>query len=398
MKMKLEVLNPIGLPKPDNQYLTQTICVSNFIEEKIKEAGGKISFRDFMQHALYEKNLGYYSSKAEVIGPKGDFITAPEYGEIFANSLAKQCAVIIEQIKGAVVLEYGAGTGALAVDILKKLSEMNRLPEHYFILDISVNLIECQKKRLKEEVPELVSIVSWVSSVPEDFSGIVIANEVADAFPFERFVRTDREVLQVCVLRGKESFEYDLIPAERKLCDYIHALEEKLDRKLKNNYLSEVSFEAQNWIKDIACKIKTGVFLMLDYGVCRNEYYASHRNQGWTRCHFMHHAHNEPLIYPGIQDITTWVDFSILSEVAIDNDMKVDGFLNQSQFIINSGIEEDFQNFEQLDAKAQIELSREIKLLTLPDQMGENFKCLGLSKNLISNNNIFETGDRSYVL
>ena len=112
----------------------------------------------------------------------------------------------------------------------------------------------------------------------------------------------------------------------------------------------------------------------------------------------MHHAHNEPLIYPGIQDITTWVDFSILSEIATDNGMKINGFLNQSQFIINSGIEESFHNFDQLELKAQIELSRQIKLLTLPDQMGENFKCLGLSKNFILNNNLFKSRDRAYVL
>ena len=398
MKMNLEVLNPIGLPRPENKYLTQTSRVSNFIEKRIKEAGGKISFRDFMQHALYEKDLGYYSSKEEVIGSKGDFITAPEQGKIFANSLANQCAVIIREITGAAVLEFGAGTGALVINILKKLKEMECLPEHYFIVDVSATLIDCQKKRLQKEVPELASIVSWVSSVPREFSGIIIANEVADAFPFERFVKTDNEVLQVCVLNGKEKFEYDLIPAKKKLCDYIYALEEKLDRKLTNGYLSEVSFEAQDWIKDIACKMKAGIFLMLDYGVSRKEYYAPHREQGWTRCHFMHHAHNEPLIYPGIQDITTWVDFSVLSEVAVDNDMKIDGFLNQSQFIINNGIEENFQNFEQLDIKTQLELSRQIKLLTLPDQMGENFKCLGLSKNFVLNNNLFEKGDRSYVL
>jgi SAM-dependent MidA family methyltransferase len=398
MKMKLEMLSSNGLPEPSDMDLVKSNRVSRFIDHQIEKTGNRISFRDFMQYALYEEDLGYYASKKEIIGVNGDFITAPEYGEIFSNSIAKQCAVIINEIKGATILEYGAGTGALAVGILKKLSDMGCMPEHYLIIEISANLINHQKRKLKEEIPELTSIVSWISSVPEEFSGIVIANEVADAFPFERFVRTDNQVLQVCIAKDKEKFEYDLIPADKKLCDYVLSLEKIIGRKLDHGYLSEVSFEAQDWVKEIACKIKSGVFFILDYGVSRNEYYSPNRNQGWTRCHFMHHAHNEPLIYPGIQDITTWVDFSILSEIATDNGMKINGFLNQSQFIINSGIEESFHNFDQLELKAQIELSRQIKLLTLPDQMGENFKCLGLSKNFILNNNLFKSRDRAYVL
>ena len=398
MKMKLEMLSSNGLPEPSDMDLVKSNRVSRFIDHQIEKTGNRISFRDFMQHALYEEDLGYYASKKEIIGVNGDFITAPEYGEIFSNSIAKQCAVIINEIEGATILEYGAGTGALVVGILKKLSDMGCMPEHYLIIEISANLINHQKRKLKEEIPELTSIVSWVSSVPEEFSGIVIANEVADAFPFERFVRTDNQVLQVCIAKDEEKFEYDLIPADKKLCDYVLSLEKIIGRKLDHGYLSEVSFEAQDWVKEIACKIKSGVFFILDYGVSRNEYYAPNRNQGWTRCHFMHHAHNEPLIYPGIQDITTWVDFSILSEIATDNGMKINGFLNQSQFIINSGIEESFHNFDQLELKAQIELSRQIKLLTLPDQMGENFKCLGLSKNFILNNNLFKSRDRAYVL
>jgi len=398
MKMKLETLNSSGLPEPNDKDLVKSNCVSRFIKQQIDKAGARISFRDFMQHALYEEGLGYYSSKANIIGVNGDFITAPEYGEIYANSLAKQCAIITNEIKGATILEFGAGTGALAVGILKKLKEMRCLPEHYFIIEISKNLIDHQKRKLKQDVPELASIVSWISSVPEEFTGIVIANEVADAFSFERFVRTSNEVLQVCVAKDKEKFRYDLIPANNKLCDYVVFLEKIIGHKLDHGYLSEVSFEAQDWVKEVACKIKSGVFLILDYGIPRSEYYAPNRNQGWTRCHFMHHAHNEPLIYPGIQDITTWVDFSILSEIASDNGMKIDGFLNQSQFIINSGVEENFQNFDKLDLKAQIELSRQIKLLTLPDQMGENFKCLGLSKNFNLNTNLFKSRDRAYVL
>ena len=141
-----------------------------------------------------------------------------------------------------------------------------------------------------------------------------------------------------------------------------------------------------------------GVLLLIDYGASRKDYYAANRNHGWTRCHLLHHAHNEPLIYPGIQDITTWVDFSAVADVAVMMGMEIEGFINQSQFILNSGFENDFNDFVKLDIKSQIELTRQIKFLTLPNQMGENFKCLRLSKNITLGEDWFNKGDRAYLL
>jgi len=396
--MSLKVSNPVGLPKPDKKSLNQSALVSKYIRSKIKESHGMISFKEFMHHAMYAKDIGYYSGDSLNFGKCGDFITAPDESVIFGHSIAKHCASIIENIPNASIVEFGAGTGSLAVSLLKKMQEMSIKPRNYFIVDISENLINRQKQKISKDIPELSSLVSWITKMPENFQGIIIANEVADAFPFERFIRTDNEVLQVCVTLDGNKFSYDLIPADKELNNYVISLEKKNGKRLKNGYLSEVSFEAEQWIKNIGLNINRGMLMIFDYGVSRQEYYSPNRDKGWTQCHFKHYAHNEPLIYPGIQDITTWVDFSLLAEAACSQGMKINGFLNQSQFIINSEIINEFKDFEQLDTKQQLTITRQIKLLTLPNQMGENFKCLSLTKDFSPKDNSFIKGDRSYVL
>ena len=396
--MKLEVLKPIDLPIPSSGYLKKSKAITDFIKKEIDKNKGAISFKDFMDHALYTKDLGYYSSKKQIIGKDGDFITAPEIGNIFAGAIAKQCALAFTKTNAAYVLEIGAGKGSLAVDILKKLDQMNCLPEQYFIIEKSDKLINFQKKKLREEAPEYSLVVSWITSLPENFDGIIIANELLDAFPFERFARTEEDILQLFVSFEKGSFVYKFQAAEKKLHDYVVMLEEELERHFHHGYLSEVSFQTHDWIRSVASKINTGVLLLIDYGTSRKEYYAADRSLGWTRCHLLHHAHNEPLIYPGIQDITTWVDFSAVADIAVLMGMKVEGFINQSQFILNSGFEDDLNDFAELDTKSQIELTRQIKFLTLPNQMGENFKCLRLSKNITLGDDWFSEGDRAYVL
>ena len=396
--MSLKVSNPVGLPQPDKKSLNQSKLVSDFIRSKIKESHGMISFKEFMHYATYAQDIGYYSGDSLNFGKCGDFITAPEESVIFGHSIAKHCASIIESIANASIVEFGAGSGSLAISLLKKMQEMNIKPRNYFIIDISEDLINRQKQKISKDIPELSSLVHWVTKMPENFQGIVIANEVADALPFERFIRADDEVLQVCVTADENRFAYDVIPADKKLNNYVISLEQKNGNRLKNDYLSEVSFEAEQWVKNIARNIDRGMLMIFDYGVSRKEYYSPDKDRGWTQCHFKHYAHNEPLIYPGIQDITTWVDFSLLAEAANSQGMKINGFLNQSQFIINSGIINELENFDQMDTKQQLTLTRQIKLLTLPNQMGENFKCLSLTKDFSPRDNDFINGDRSYVL
>jgi len=396
--MIFEVSTPTNLPplNHDEKYISD-LALSE-IKQKIKSSGGKISFSKFMHHALYAPLLGYYSGKSKKFGESGDFITAAEETGILGRIIAKQCSVILNEIPDAAIIEYGPGSGALAVSILKQLLQMGLKPRAYYMVDVSEDLIERQKNRISTELPEIYDSVIWKSEIPDGFSGIVIGNEVIDSMPFERFMISNKRILQFFVGTREEELVYKLEPANIEIKKYVKRIESQIGKSLCEGYISEISFIGRDWINQISLKLNQGMIILLDYGVSRSEYYSDDKNQGWTHCHFKHHKHFEPLIYPGMQDITTWVDFSLISETAKANDMIVDAYLTQAQFIINNGIEDEFLGFESMDIKKQMELTRQIKLLTLPDKMGSNFKCLVMTKNFLKKGMVNQTGDKSYVL
>tara|TARA_B100001113_G_scaffold151666_1_gene124300 strand:- start:1254 stop:2444 length:1191 start_codon:yes stop_codon:yes gene_type:complete len=396
--MIFEVSRPTNLPplNHDEKYISD-LALSE-IKQKIKSSGGKITFSEFMHHALYAPLLGYYSGKSKKFGESGDFITAAEETGILGRIIAKQCSVILNEIPDAAIIEYGPGSGALAVSILKQLLQMGLKPRAYYMVDISEDLIERQKNRISTELPEIYDSVIWKSEIPDGFSGIVIGNEVIDSMPFERFMISNKRILQFFVGTKEEELVYKLEPANIEIQKYVKRIESQIGKSLCEGYISEISFIGRDWINQISLKLNQGMIILLDYGVSRSEYYSDDKNQGWTHCHFKHHKHFEPLIYPGMQDITTWVDFSLISETAKANDMIVDAYLTQAQFIINNGIEDEFLGFESMDIKKQMELTRQIKLLTLPDKMGSNFKCLVMTKNFLKKGMVNKTGDKSYVL
>ena len=396
--MIFEVSRPTNLPplNHDEKYISD-LALSE-IKQKIKSSGGKISFSKFMHHALYAPLLGYYSGKSKKFGESGDFITAAEETGILGRIIAKQCSVILSEIPDAAIIEYGPGSGALAVSILKQLLQMGLKPRAYYMVDVSEDLIERQKNRISTELPEIYDSVIWKSEIPDGFSGIVIGNEVIDSMPFERFMISNKRILQFFVGTKEEELVYKLEPANIEIKKYVKRIESQIGKSLCEGYISEISFIGRDWINQISLKLNQGMIILLDYGVSRSEYYSDDKNQGWTHCHFKHHKHFEPLIYPGMQDITTWVDFSLISETAKANDMIVDAYLTQAQFIINNGIEDEFLGFESMDIKKQMELTRQIKLLTLPDKMGSNFKCLVMTKNFLRRDLVNQTGDKSYVL
>ena len=396
--MIFEVSRPTNLPplNHDEKYISD-LALSE-IKQKIKSSGGKISFSKFMHHALYAPLLGYYSGKSEKFGESGDFITAAEETGILGRIIAKQCSVILNEIPDAAIIEYGPGSGALAVSILKQLLQMGLKPRAYYMVDVSEDLIERQKNRISTELPEIYNSVIWKSEIPDGFSGIVIGNEVIDSMPFERFMISNKRILQFFVATKEEELVYKLEPANIEIKKYVKRIESQIGKSFCEGYISEISFIGRDWINEISLKLNQGMIILLDYGVSRSEYYSDDKNQGWTHCHFKHHKHFEPLFYPGMQDITTWVDFSLISETAKANDMIIDAYLTQAQFIINNGIEDEFLGFESMDIKKQMELTRQIKLLTLPDKMGSNFKCLVMTKNFLKKGMVNQAGDKSYVL
>lgn len=394
----MQLQQKLSLPVPDAESEAHSSAVADHIRQKISAAGGQISFAEYMHHALYAPGLGYYSAGTTKFGRAGDFITAPEVSPVFGRVLARQCAAVLAQVDNPSILEFGAGSGRLAVDILRKLFELDTLPDSYLILEVSADLRERQSSLLRNEIPELADKVVWIDQVPSEFAGVIVANEVLDALPVERFMRKADGVAQLCVAVDAGNFVAVEREAPDYLADAVAAIEKDLQQALPQGYVSEVCTAAPQWIEDVAGALRHGMVLLFDYGVSRREYYAEERAGGWLRCHFRHHAHQDPFVLPGIQDLTAWVDFSAVAGAAVDIGLDVAGFTAQAQFLIGGGLELELAEFSELPVAAQIELSGQVKLLTLPGEMGENFKCLGLSRGPVTRPGAFDIADRTASL
>ena len=388
----------ISLPAPDAASAAHSERVACYIRAQVEDAGGQISFAEYMHHCLYAPGLGYYTAGSQKFGRSGDFVTAPEVSGVFGAIIARQCVDVLQQLESPAILEFGAGSGKLAADILGALAKLNAPSCEYNILEVSADLRERQEEYVQRIAPDLAGRVTWLDALPANFSGVVIANEVLDALPVERFVRRADGVSQVCVVAAGAGFGLSERPAPEPLAAAVAAIEESLGQSLPDGYASEVCLAAPQWIADIAGMLRNGLVLLFDYGVGRPEYYAQQRSGGWLRCHFRHHAHDDPLILQGIQDITAWVDFTTIAEAADANGLDLAGFATQAQFLIGGGLDDYLAGFAEMPTDAQLKLSAEIKLLTLPSEMGEHFKCLGLSRGIQATPAAFGFADRTSSL
>jgi len=350
----------------------------------IARAGGWISFAEFMRMALYEPGLGYYSAGARKFGAAGDFVTAPEVAPVFSRCLAVQCAEVLRELgPGASVLELGAGSGAMACDLLLELERREALPACYAILDVSADLRERQRETLAAAAPHLLDRVRWLDRLPQaPFDGLVVANEVFDALVVERFVMRGQRVMALGVAHDAAGgrVRLDERPAEPRLEGAVRRLEAELGRALPDDYASEINLQLSDWLQSIAAGVRRGVLLFVDYGLPRREYYVAERSRGTLLCHFRHRFHDDALARVGLQDITAWVDFTAVAEAAQAAGLDVAGFTTQAHFLIGCGLEEFVAHVGDLDLVERVNLSRQAMVLTLPGEMGERFKVIALAK------------------
>jgi SAM-dependent MidA family methyltransferase len=351
-----------------------------------------------MHYALYAPGLGYYAAGARKFGADGDFVTAPEISPLFGRVIAKQCAAVLRETRDAAVLEFGAGSGRLALDLLRALRELDALPLEYRILEVSADLRDRQQRLLRKELPELDDRIVWLERMPETHRGVVLANEVLDALPVERFIRRQNGIDQLRVADEAGEFVFVDEPGPEVLVRAVGAIERDLGRLLPDNYISEVSLAVPAWLGDVARMLASGLVLLFDYGVSRREYYAADRTEGWLRCHFRHRSHSDPLILPGIQDLTAWVDFTAVAEAAVGNGLDVLGYVNQSQFLLSGGIDAELSDFAGMPLESQLQTAAQVKMLTLPGEMGENVKCICLARGDIARPAAFESVDRTHAL
>jgi SAM-dependent MidA family methyltransferase len=372
-----------GLPRPDEHALAHSQALQNVIRAEIVSNDGHISFARFMQLALYEPGLGYYSAGASKFGKSGDFVTAPEISPLFSICLARQCAEVLSELEQPVILELGAGTGIMASDVLAELEQLDCLPESYLILETSADLRQRQRKLIEQEIPQLLARVSWLDQLPDKpFEGIILANEVLDAMPVQRFCLHQDKIEELHVSWRQGGFGWEHFAADDELAKRLETIIAELNIGLNEPYCSELNPHLEAWIASLSSCLEQGLMLFIDYGYSRHEYYHQQRAQGTLLCHYRHHVHADPFINIGLQDITASVDFTALAEAALKADLKLAGFTSQMYFLLGSGLEKILQQNGQRDKVQELEFSRQVKLLTLPGEMGERFKVMALSRKL----------------
>lgn len=386
-----------ALPVPSLQAQIVSQQLAYLIQQEIKKCGGWIDFATFMHMALYIPNLGYYSGETQKFGTRGDFVTAPEISPLFAQTLALQVLQILASMRGngliSNILELGAGTGKLAVDLLLELQELNQLPSQYFILEVSNHLRQKQCETLQGQLPvDLFQRVVWLEALPLSFTGLIIGNEVLDAIPVHLVINTEQGLHERGVTFDGDFIWQDKLLQQGKLHDQVSA------RSLPNDYLTEICPAASGLVNSLALCLKQGVILMLDYGFGSAEYYHPQRNQGTLMCHYLHYAHSNPLVNVGLQDITAHVNFTQIALSAEVHGIRLAGYVNQAQFLINCGILDVLGQTSPNDMVTYVPLAAAAQKLLSPAEMGELFKVIAFTKNMDEPLIGFKDGDKSHTL
>lgn len=416
---------PAGLPALDADSLRHHQAMQQSLLRHIEQAPlGFLPFDAWMRLALYEPGLGYYAAGNTKFGsdlPTGDFATAPELTPLFGRTVAMQAAEILRDCESNSILEFGAGSGALAASVIDALDEQG-LGIEYQILEVSAEL----RQRQEQKLARYGSRVKWLQELPESFAGCVLANEVLDAMPVSLFhwdadgglheigvgvsalaghgeAMTQEQSL-ACAGRAARvgpaaegwtdaPFVYLERPAQAELRDVVAQRMPPLA-----GYRSEINLQAEAWVRQMGLWLRRGAALIIDYGFPRHEYYHPQRAGGTLMCHFRHHAHAEPLILAGLQDITAHVDFTAMADAALDGGLEVLGYTSQSRFLLNAGLPQALAGLDGLDAASRARALGPVQRLISETEMGELFKVLAVGRGLQRPLAGFATGDRRHRL
>jgi|HubBroStandDraft_6_1064221.scaffolds.fasta_scaffold44947_2 SAM-dependent MidA family methyltransferase len=371
-----ELLAPLSVDEARHSEALMAV-----VREQLEQGGGWLSFERFMELALYAPGLGYYSAGSHKLGAGGDFVTAPEVSDLFSRCVARQCAQILG-VTGGEILELGAGTARMACAVLTELASLGRLPERYAILEVSADLTQRQQARVAQLPQVLRERIVWLTQLPPaPFTGVMLANEVADALPCRRFVLGGGAVQELGAALGPSGrLAEAAAPPDPVLLNECARLFAELDAPLPEGYVSEVCLRADAWIASLADVLARGALLLFDYGLPRRHYYHPQRATGTLRCHFRQHVHDDPYINVGLQDITAWVDFTRLAQAGLTAGLDVEGFATQAAFLLASGIEA--MTGAAMSDRERVRLAGEARRLMLPEEMGEAFKVLALTRGL----------------
>ena len=368
--------------------------VSAFLRSQIEQAGGWLPFSSWMHHALYAPGLGYYAAgntkfaEPDQDNPRqleGDFITAPQLTPLFGLTLANQIAEVLHQSDSLDILEFGAGSGALANDVMTAMDTLG-IAVRYQILEVSADL----KARQQHRLAAWADRITWLDRTPETFSGCIIANEVLDAMPVELFAWSEQgQLLQRGVVWDGQQFEYQDRPASAALSDSMLRRMPALP-----DYRSEINLQAEGWIKSLGQWLKRGAAILIDYGFPQHEYYHPQRHRGTLMCHIQHLAHDNALMAPGLQDITAHVDFTAMADAALAAGLEVYGYTSQARFLLNAGLAEIMLQQGEPGARSHANMRVAIQKLTSEAEMGELFKVIAIGREIDGGLIGFARGDR----
>ena len=384
------------------------------IAARIAAAGGWMPFDDFMAEALYAPGLGYYSGGRRIfgLGPEGgsDFVTAPELSPFFGRALAVQVREALAATGSERVFEFGAGTGALAEQLLEALDADDadddgvlRVPVDFTIIELSGPLRERQQARLARFAPR----VRWVDAWPDTIEGVVVGNEVLDAMPVKLLHRAggrwhERGVVDLAdpasaaraadpANDGSHRFAFADIDTPFSLEGETQAAAALMDGFFVDGSVTEIHPIAESFITSLADRLQRGVAILIDYGFPEHEYYHPQRLGGTLMCHQAHRADGDPLADIGDKDITAHVNFSGIALAAQESGMTVLGYTSQARFLINCGLVD-------LLAAASVGERANAQKLVNEHEMGELFKVIALARGCELDPIGFRSGDRSHML
>jgi SAM-dependent MidA family methyltransferase len=372
----------LQLPEPSLDAQMASRALQTLIANDIRHNSGWISFARYMDLVLYAPMLGYYSGGAAKLGKDGDFTTAPEITPLFGNTLAHVAAELMIQ-SAPQIMEFGAGSGKLAFDILTELSAMGVVIHRYLIVEVSGEL-RARQERMLRDFPQ----VTWIDKLPHAFSGVVIGNEVLDAMPVHLMVKTEHgwkeRGIGLSSLSSKK-FVYRDHAADPSLITQIPDAD-----TLPVGYFTEVHPTASGFMTSLAQMLRAGhddsglggAAILFDYGFPAHEYYLPQRAQGTLMCHYRHHAHDDPLYLPGLQDVTAHVDFSTMARAAIEGGLELLGYTSQAAFLLDAGIGDLLLRTSPTDQARYLPQANAVQKLISPAEMGELFKVLVVGKQV----------------
>lgn len=362
------------LPRPSADALALSDRLTDLIRSEIAAANGWISFARFMELALYAPGLGYYSNGARKFGAAGDFVTAPELGSLFAACIARQLQAWLPTLPD--VLEIGPGSGQLSFDLLTLLADSGLLPRRWYLLERSADLRQRQQEKLAGLPATVLDRIEWLDTLPQDFEGVMLANEVLDALPAHRVGWRSEGLVEQGVSWTGDAFAW----SERPLQDAaLAAWAASID--VPRPYTSEICPAAAAWVASLLQSARRTALLLIDYGYGRPEYYHPQRSDGTLTGFYRHHRVHDPFFLPGLMDLTTHVDFTAIADAALANDACLLGYTSQAAFLFDTGVTAPLQAVDSRTPR-YLQLAQQVQQLTHPAEMGELFKVMAIGKGV----------------